>query len=64
MYRHIGKSTPTNTAVSVQIPIICIANDGGAQKLKPLKGNTFSLTFKRYVTRDAVVLVVDSWLGF
>ncbi|KAG9317062.1 putative DNA replication factor C, large subunit [Chiua virens] len=30
-----------------KIPIICIANDGGAQKLKPLKGNTFNLPFRR-----------------
>ncbi|KAG1807653.1 replication factor RFC1 C terminal domain-containing protein [Suillus subaureus] len=30
-----------------KIPIICIANDRGAQKLKPLVANTFSLPFKR-----------------
>ncbi|KAF9236915.1 replication factor RFC1 C terminal domain-containing protein [Melanogaster broomeanus] len=29
------------------IPIICIANDAGAQKLKPLKGNTFNLPFRK-----------------
>ncbi|OBZ65493.1 Replication factor C subunit 1 [Grifola frondosa] len=30
-----------------KIPIICIANDRGAQKLKPLLNSTFNLTFKR-----------------
>lgn len=30
-----------------QIPIICIANDKGAQKLKPLTNAAFNLTFKR-----------------
>ncbi|KIJ58854.1 hypothetical protein HYDPIDRAFT_163015 [Hydnomerulius pinastri MD-312] len=30
-----------------KVPIICIANDGGAQKLKPLKGNTFNLPFRK-----------------
>ncbi|KAJ6516502.1 replication factor RFC1 C terminal domain-containing protein [Mycena sanguinolenta] len=30
-----------------QVPIICIANDRGAQKLKPLIANTFSLPFQR-----------------
>ncbi|KAI0092881.1 DNA replication factor C, large subunit [Irpex rosettiformis] len=30
-----------------KIPIICIANDRTAQKLKPLIGNTFNLPFKR-----------------
>ncbi|KAH7881856.1 replication factor RFC1 C terminal domain-containing protein [Phlebopus sp. FC_14] len=30
-----------------KIPIICIANDAGAQKLKPLKGNTFNLPFRK-----------------
>ncbi|KAH0839521.1 putative replication factor C, large subunit [Lanmaoa asiatica] len=30
-----------------KIPIICIANDSGAQKLKPIKGNAFNLPFKR-----------------
>ncbi|KAF8554964.1 DNA replication factor C, large subunit [Imleria badia] len=30
-----------------KIPIICIANDAGAQKLKPIKNNTFNLPFKR-----------------
>ncbi|KAI0337342.1 DNA replication factor C, large subunit [Trametopsis cervina] len=30
-----------------KIPIICIANDRNAQKLKPLVANTFNLSFKR-----------------
>ncbi|KAF7775848.1 hypothetical protein Agabi119p4_4241 [Agaricus bisporus var. burnettii] len=30
-----------------KIPIICIANDRGAQKLKPLMSTTFSLNFSR-----------------
>ncbi|KAF8122796.1 replication factor RFC1 C terminal domain-containing protein [Boletus edulis] len=30
-----------------KIPIICIANDAGAQKLKPIKNNTFNLPFRR-----------------
>ncbi|KAH9936826.1 DNA replication factor C large subunit [Epithele typhae] len=30
-----------------KVPIICIANDRGAQKLKPLTASTFNLTFKR-----------------
>ncbi|KAG0699774.1 replication factor RFC1 C terminal domain-containing protein [Suillus ampliporus] len=30
-----------------KIPIICIANDRGAQKLKPLVSNTFGMTFRR-----------------
>ncbi|KAF7984338.1 hypothetical protein HWV62_15345 [Athelia sp. TMB] len=30
-----------------KIPIICIANDRGAQKLKPLTACTFSLTFRK-----------------
>ncbi|KAI0788071.1 replication factor RFC1 C terminal domain-containing protein [Fomes fomentarius] len=30
-----------------KIPVICIANDRGAQKLKPLIGVTFSMTFQR-----------------
>ncbi|KAG1740228.1 replication factor RFC1 C terminal domain-containing protein [Suillus paluster] len=30
-----------------KIPIICIANDKGAQKLKPLAANTFGITFRR-----------------
>ncbi|KAH7916645.1 replication factor RFC1 C terminal domain-containing protein [Hygrophoropsis aurantiaca] len=30
-----------------KVPIICIANDRGAQKLKPLTANTYNLTFKR-----------------
>ncbi|KAG8218227.1 putative replication factor C subunit 1 [Butyriboletus roseoflavus] len=30
-----------------KIPIICIANDAGAQKLKPIKGNAFNLPFRR-----------------
>ena len=30
-----------------KIPIICIANDRGAQKLKPLLNATYNLTFKR-----------------
>jgi replication factor C subunit 1 len=32
---------------SLQIPIICIANDRGAQKLKPLMASTYSLTFRK-----------------
>ncbi|KAF7433765.1 hypothetical protein PC9H_005730 [Pleurotus ostreatus] len=30
-----------------KIPIICIANDKGAQKLKPLQHTTFSLSFRK-----------------
>ncbi|KAG1724915.1 replication factor RFC1 C terminal domain-containing protein [Suillus lakei] len=30
-----------------KIPVICIANDRGAQKLKPLVANTFGMTFRR-----------------
>jgi replication factor C subunit 1 len=30
-----------------KIPIICIANDRGAQKLKPLVANTFGMIFRR-----------------
>ncbi|KAF7330940.1 Replication factor C subunit 1 [Mycena venus] len=30
-----------------KVPIICIANDRGAQKLKPLTANTYSLPFQR-----------------
>ncbi|KAJ7075381.1 replication factor RFC1 C terminal domain-containing protein [Mycena belliarum] len=30
-----------------KVPIICIANDRGAQKLKPLVSTTYSLTFQR-----------------
>lgn len=33
-----------------QIPIICIANDRGAQKLKPLTNVTFNLSYRRYVS--------------
>jgi replication factor C subunit 1 len=32
-----------------QVPIICIANDRQAQKLKPLMATTFSLTFNKSV---------------
>jgi replication factor C subunit 1 len=32
-----------------KVPIICIANDRGAQKLKPLIQNSFSLPFQRSV---------------
>ncbi|KAG1854949.1 hypothetical protein DFJ58DRAFT_371957 [Suillus subalutaceus] len=32
-----------------KIPIICIANDRGAQKLKPLIANTFGMSFRQYV---------------
>ena len=31
----------------MKIPIICIANDRGAQKLKPLLAATYNLTFRR-----------------
>ena len=31
-----------------QIPIICIANDRQAQKLKPLMSTTFNMTFQKY----------------
>ncbi|KAF7331659.1 Replication factor C subunit 1 [Mycena kentingensis (nom. inval.)] len=30
-----------------KVPIICIANDRGAQKLKPLQGTTFNMPFSR-----------------
>ncbi|KAK7061194.1 replication factor C subunit 1 [Favolaschia claudopus] len=33
-----------------KVPIICIANDRGAQKLKPLIANTFSLPYSRPTT--------------
>lgn len=36
---------------SFQVPIICIANDRGALKLKPLIAQTFSLPYKKYVTQ-------------
>lgn len=32
-----------------QVPIICIANDRQAQKLKPLIATTFNLPFQRFV---------------
>jgi replication factor C subunit 1 len=32
-----------------QIPIICIANDRQAQKLKPLISTTFAIPFQKYV---------------
>lgn len=32
----------------VQIPIICIANDRNAQKLKPLINTTSNLSFRKY----------------
>jgi replication factor C subunit 1 len=32
---------------SSQIPIICIANDRSAQKMKPLWSSTFSLAFRK-----------------
>jgi replication factor C subunit 1 len=30
-----------------RVPIICIANDKGAQKLKPLLATTYGLTFRK-----------------
>jgi replication factor C subunit 1 len=33
----------------LQVPIICIANDRGAQKLKPLTATTYNMPFRRYV---------------
>lgn len=34
--------------VIIQIPIICIANDRSAQKMKPLTNVTFDLKFRKY----------------
>lgn len=45
-----------------QIPIICIANDRTAQKMKPLQGSTFSLTFKRYALFRTRVRLCSQWL--
>lgn len=42
-----------------QIPIICIANDRGAQKLRPLMSTAYSLNFQKYER-----LVVSSKLMF
>lgn len=42
-----------------QIPIICIANDKGAQKLKPLISNTYNLTFRRYDSSRKLHRVTD-----
>ncbi|KAJ8591861.1 DNA replication factor C, large subunit [Rhizopogon salebrosus TDB-379] len=42
----IKKTTPISPRI-IQIPIICIANDRGAQKLKPLIANTFNMSFRR-----------------
>ncbi|KAG2116771.1 replication factor RFC1 C terminal domain-containing protein [Suillus discolor] len=36
-----------NAFIKTKIPVICIANDRGAQKLKPLIANTFGMTFRR-----------------
>lgn len=30
-----------------KIPIIAIANDAGSQKMRPLKGTTFAMVFRR-----------------
>lgn len=40
----------------VKIPIICIANDRNAQKLKPLVNNTFNLSYRRYATNCSACL--------
>ncbi|KAJ7717662.1 replication factor RFC1 C terminal domain-containing protein [Mycena metata] len=42
-----GVGALTTLIKKSKVPIICIANDGGAQKLKPLKNNVFSMTFQR-----------------
>lgn len=41
-----------------QIPVLCIANDRNAQKLKPLTSTTFSLPFHKSVTSH-----YDIWLN-
>ncbi|KAG1803660.1 uncharacterized protein HD556DRAFT_1437417 [Suillus plorans] len=38
-----------NAFIKTKIPIICIANDRGTQKLKPLIANIFGMSFRRYV---------------
>lgn len=46
----------------VQIPIICIANDRSAQKMKPLTNVTFDLKFRKCVFPPALALSrVGSW---
>lgn len=40
--------TETGADTELQVPIICIANDRGAQKLKPLLNCSFSLPYKKY----------------
>ncbi|KAF9237027.1 replication factor RFC1 C terminal domain-containing protein [Melanogaster broomeanus] len=45
-----------------KIPIICIANDAGAQKLKPLKGNTFNFPFRKEKMKNPAN-VVDQLIG-
>ena len=36
-----------NLIKKTKVPIICIANDRGAQKLKPLNNVTFNMAFQR-----------------
>lgn len=45
-----------------QIPIICIANDRGAMKLKPLTNTTFNLSFKRYGSFKAYLFPVAHFM--
>ena len=42
--------TGSMTDIKLQVPIICIANDRGAQKLKPLLNCAFNLPFRKYVS--------------
>jgi replication factor C subunit 1 len=55
---HVVISKENRQTSLFQIPIICIANDAGAQKLKPVRSNTFNLPFKRFVARDDIVLAL------
>lgn len=41
--------TETRAEMWLQVPIICIANDRGAQKLKPLINCAFNLPYKKCV---------------
>ena len=41
-------ATELRVDAELQVPIICIANDRGAQKLKPLLNCAFNLPYKKY----------------
>jgi replication factor C subunit 1 len=41
--------TPLSSELNIaQIPIICIANDRNAQKMKPLWSSTYNLSFRKW----------------